>query len=208
MLRRIATYTNVDGHTYCQFKYYSGDHYQFAAITSVALTYYYYQKEQATGSLNKTSVIQGNQINVTINSADRCPDFTYKVKWYRDDDHQTTVDYGGDGLNNLVKTFTVPSNWPVGAATATIYTYYNNEQIDSGYSLSFTINVDPNRVLPTYDDFTVTLVNDRTLLQEWGVYVQGYSKCRLVITNPDPEIDEDTTKAGATIKDIYLRCGS
>lgn len=207
-MRRIATYTNVDGHTYCQFKYYSGGLYQFAAITSVALTYYYYQKEQAAGSLNKTSVIQGNQINVTINSADRCPDFTYKVKWYRDDDHQTTVDYGGDGLNNLVKTFTVPSNWPVGAATATIYTYYNNEQIDSGYSLSFTINVDPNRVLPTYDDFTVTLVNDRTLLQEWGVYVQGYSRCRLVITNPDPEIDEDTTKAGATIKDIYLRCGS
>lgn len=151
--------------------------------------------------------MQGKSINITINSAARCPDFTYKVTWYRDNSHQTTVDYGGDGLNNLVKTFDVPANWPIGSATATIYTYYNGTQIGSGYSISFTIQVDTTQVFPTYNDFTITLVNDYTLLRQWNLYVQGYSRCSMALTSPAAETNPDVTGGLATITDIYFRCG-
>jgi len=97
LARQIATYTNIKGHVYCAFKVNSDAQIEFGAVTDLTLTYYYYKRQRATGSLNKSSVVQGKSIQITINSTERCPDFTYKVLWYRDATHQTTVDCGSDG---------------------------------------------------------------------------------------------------------------
>lgn len=102
------------------------------------------------------------------------------------------------GVNST--TFTVPGDWPTGAATATLISYYDGQEVGR-YSYAFTITVNPSSVIPTAGTLAVALSQPATVPAAWGVYVKGYSKAQLTLSGSSPG-------SGAAYKSILLICGS
>lgn len=161
----------------------------------IQITINYVASTASTGSLSSTAVYQGNSISLNITPASS--DFTHKVKWYRSDSY-TSTDTLSAGVTT--STLTVPSSWPTGSATATLYSYYDGSLIGSN-TYSFTIAVNPSTIYPTAGTLAVSLVQSTYIPSSWGVYVKGYSKAKLTLSGMSPG-------SGASYKSIALACGS
>lgn len=159
----------------------------------IEITINYVPSSSSTGSLNATSVQQSGSITLTINPASS--GFTHKVQWYRDSSHYEYQDCGSD----TTATFTIPAGWPVGDATAQIMSYYGGNYVGSS-SCSFIITVDPSTVIPTAGTLTVYLSQPSSVPSSWGVYVKGYSRALLYLSN-------HSAGSGASYQSIAFTCG-
>ena len=161
----------------------------------IQITVNYVASSSSTGSLSSTSVYQGGSLTLSINPASS--DFTHKVKWYRSSSYTTEYELAA-GVTSTP--FTVPSSWPTGSATVTLYSYYDGTLIGSN-TYSFTISVNPSTVVPTAGTLAVSLVQSSYIPSGWGVYVKGYSKAKLTLSGM-------SAGSGASYKSIALACGS
>lgn len=161
----------------------------------IQITINYVASTASTGSLSSTSVYQGNSISLNITPASS--DFTHAVKWYRSDSYTSTDTLSAGATTS---TLTVPSSWPTGSATATLYSYYNGTLIGSN-TYSFTIAVNPSTIYPTAGTLAVSLVQSSYIPSSWGLYVKGYSKAKLTLSGM-------SAGSGASYKSIALACGS
>ena len=162
---------------------------------AITITITYDVTTKSTGTLNKSSVIQGQNISMTINPADST--FSHRITW-KDSAGNTSTQTISAGTN--LSTFTVPSNWATGSASATLATYNGSTLVGSN-AYSFTITIDGSTVYPTTGDLTVALVQSEYVPPAWGVYVKGLSKATLAM---------NSASAGtqASITNITLACGS
>lgn len=161
----------------------------------IQITINYVASSSSTGSLSSTSVYQGGSLTLSINPASS--DFTHKARWYRSSSYTTEYELAA-GVDSTP--FTVPSSWPTGSATVTLYSYYDGVLIGSN-TYSFTISVNPSTVVPTAGTLAVSLVQSSYIPSGWGVYVKGYSRAKLTLSGM-------AAGSGASYKSIALACGS
>lgn len=157
----------------------------------------YSSSSASTGDLSSTSVAQGGQISLNINSAD--DSFTHKVSW--EDSIGATITHSiAEGV--YYDSITVPTSWALGTAKVTLETYFGSERVGSARSYTFTVTVDPSTITPTPGTLSVALVQSPYVPSDWGnVYVQGYSRCKLTLTGSSPG-------AGLSYQSIDLKVGS
>ena len=132
---------------------------------------------QSSLSLSKTNLNVGDKITATITRASTS--YTHTVKFYINKNYTNTY-------TNVATSqeFTIPESWYNAMPSSTsctayckVITYSGSTQIGSEVTKSFTVNV-PSNIVPSIGSFTATPVD--------GVnqcYVQGMSKCQLVMTN-------------------------
>ena len=159
-----------------QFLYYQSSTPRFGK-NDLTLTITWADIQPSIGSLDLTSVMQAEDISLTI---DECydPTFTHKIVWKRDNTHTSTVTVP---TGDESYTFTVPSTWPAGSATATLETY-DGETLIGSYSYTFEIMLNTSLIYPTIGTFAVALEQSQYVPSAWGVFVKGYSKARLTLT--------------------------
>ncbi len=160
----------------------------------IEITVNYVASTPSTGSLGRTSVYQGGEITLSINPASS--DFTHKAIWSRGSGYTQTVNLSA-GITST--TFTVPSNWPTGSASVVLESYYDGIRIGSN-TYSFTIEVNPSTIVPTAGTLNVALLQSDYIPSSWGVYVKGYSRATLYLSNASPG-------SGASYKSIAYACG-
>ncbi len=160
----------------------------------IEITINYVATSASTGSLNTTNVYQGNALTLNINPASN--EFTHKVWW----DKGSYSESQELGVGVTSTTFTIPSSWPTGSATVTLETFYNGEYIGAN-TYSFTISVNPSTIVPSAGVLTVSLVQSKYIPSSWGIFVKGYSRAKLSLSNLSPG-------SGASYKSIALACGS
>lgn len=160
----------------------------------IEITINYVSTSASTGSLNTTSVYQGNSLTLNIYPASS--DFTHKVWW--DKGSYSESQELGAGITST--TFTIPDAWPTGSASVTLETFYNGSYIGAN-TYSFTIAVNPSTIVPSAGTLAVSLVQSPYIPSSWGVYVKGYSKAKLNLSGMSPG-------SGASYKSIAFTCGS
>ena len=147
----------------------------------ISITLNYATSAQSTGTLNTTSVNQGGAITLTVSPSSSS--YTHKVVWKRDDSHKQERTLAVGMTQDI---FTVPSSWPIGSATVLLETYFNGNRVGQGLSYSFSINVDPTKVIPTAGAISVALKQSPYVPSSWGLYVKGYSKAVLTLAGSSP----------------------
>ena len=162
---------------------------------AITITITYSVTSKSTGTLNKSSVIQGQTIGMTLTVADSA--FNHKVTWSDSGGHTTTQSLSAGTAST---TFTVPTTWSVGSASAILYTYNGSTLVGSN-TYSFTITVDGSTIYPTTGNLTVALVQSDYVPSGWGVYVKGLSRATLAMNSA-------SAGTSATITNITLACGS
>lgn len=166
------------------------------ANCAITITITYDVTTKSTGTLNKSSVIQGQNITMTISPADNT--FTHVITWK--DSNGTTASSGSIAAGTTTSTFTVPTTWALGSASATLTTYNGSTAVGSNV-YSFTITIDGSTVYPSTGSLTVSLVQSEYVPSAWGVYVKGLSKATLAMNSA-------SAGTSATITNITLACGS
>lgn len=161
----------------------------------IEITINYVTSSASTGSLSSSSVYPGNEITLYINPASS--DFSHKVRWYRGSGYANEYELAA-GITET--TITIPSSWPTGSATVTLYSYYDGGLVGSN-AYSFTIAVNPSTIYPSPGTLAVSLVQSSYIPSGWGLFVKGYSRAKLVLSGATPG-------SGAAYKSIALACGS
>ena len=162
---------------------------------AITITITYSVTSKSTGTLNKSSVIQGQTIGMTLTVADSA--FNHKITWSDSGGHTSTQSLSAGTAS---ATFTVPTTWSVGSASAILYTYNGTTLVGSN-TYSFTITVDGSTIYPTTGNLTVALVQSDYVPSGWGVYVKGLSRATLAMNSA-------SAGTSATITNITLACGS
>lgn len=162
---------------------------------AITITITYSVTSKSTGTLNKSSVIQGQTIGMTLTVADSA--FNHKITWSDSGGHSSTQSLSAGTAS---ATFTVPTTWSVGSASAILYTYNGSTLVGSN-TYSFTITVDGSTIYPTTGNLTVALVQSDYVPSGWGVYVKGLSRATLAMNSA-------SAGTSATITNITLACGS
>lgn len=129
-------------------------------------------------TLSASSVAAGSRMTVNISRASSS--FTHTVQW-KFGSHT----YSETGV--ATSTFyEIPKSWidaipnkDKGTGTVTVTTYSGSTKIGTA-SKNFTLNV-PASVKPTIGSFTAERI-DGTVPSDWGIYVKGKSKAKLVIS--------------------------
>ena len=94
-----------------------------------------------------------------------------------------------DGVAQKITTATT------GTMTVTLYTYDSNGTLLGSNSKTFTVTV-PASCKPSVNTYTITQTSSSTVINNWGVYVAGYSKARCQATG--------TAQYGATITKVTV----
>lgn len=163
---------------------------------AITITIEYDVVAKSTGTLNKSSVVQGQNITMAINPADSA--FTHKITWKNSAGVSFTTDTIPAGTYTY--TFPVPSNWATGSASATLTTYNGSTVVGSNV-YSFTVAIDGSTVYPSTGDLTVALKQSAYVPASWGVFVKGLSKATLAMNGA-------SAGTGASITNITLACGT
>mgnify|MGYP001043268249 CR=1 FL=1 len=71
-------------------------------------------------------------------------------------------------------------NTTVGTVTAYLYTYNNDSQIGVT-NKTFSVTV-PLSIIPTINSLSVEIVNDNSIINNWGIAIAGYSKVKILAT--------------------------
>ena len=132
---------------------------------------------------------------MTLTVADSA--FNHKITWSDSGGHTSTQSLSAGTAS---ATFTVPTTWSVGSASAILYTYNGTTLVGSN-TYSFTITVDGSTIYPTTGNLTVALVQSDYVPSGWGVYVKGLSRATLAMNSA-------SAGTSATITNITLACGS
>lgn len=162
----------------------------------VTMVVEYDVRTASTGKLSSATGTQGKALTLAITAVDSS--FTHTVVWQRDSSHSTTQNINA-GVTST--SFTVPTSWPVGAATCKLTTYYNGSQVGSTQTYNFTVAVDPNQTYPTGGTIGIALQQGAYVPSSWRVYVQGHSRAKLTLSG-------HSAGTSATIKEILLKIGS
>lgn len=71
-------------------------------------------------------------------------------------------------------------NTTVGTVTAYLYTYNNDSQIGVT-NKTFSVTV-PLSIIPTINSLSMEIVNDNSIINNWGIAIAGYSKVKILAT--------------------------
>lgn len=146
---------------------------------------------RASSITSASNITLGNSCNVKWTPASTS--FYYKLKFALGS-WSKTIEIGCPGQISeyTYSSYTIPidvanqiTTSTTGTMTAYLYTYSSSSystQIGSTSSKTFTVTV-PSSVIPTLESVSISIDNSaNNIIDEWGVYVAGYSKARLEAT--------------------------
>lgn len=162
---------------------YTGKDVEFSGSKSISLT----TIPRASSITSASNITLGNKCN--IKWTPNATNFTYKIKFSLGNFSYTTGTISPKSTSAYTYTgYTIPvkdvanniTSSATGTMTATLYTYSGTTLIGSA-TKNFTVTV-PTTIKPTLDTESVTVSLDNSansIINEWGVYVAGYSKARI-----------------------------
>lgn len=160
---------------------------------------------RASSISSASNVILGNACSIKWTPTSSS--FKYKVKfsigsWSHTTDYispKTTSAYTYTGYTiPLIVAEQLPKS-TTGTMTAYLYTYSGTTQIGSTASKTFTVTI-PSTVVPTLGTVAASIVNSNSVINSWGVAVEGYTKVKIEATASG---SYDSTISGFTISGGY-----
>ena len=173
---------------------YSGNVCNFRS-TAGSLTIYYQYSNGSSGQLDKTTVMQNEQITLNISKSD--PSFISIVTWRSSSGQESQQSIG----TATSATFTIPADWATGSARCSLQTQTASGGYVSDAYYNFDVKLDTSVLIPSAGELSVALVQSGYIPSSWGLYVKGYSKCKVSLPGA-------TAGANATMQSIELSCGA